>query len=246
MLILGLDFETTGLDPKVNAITEVGMVLWDTDLHAPIKVMGFLVDPGPDAVWDPEVVKITGLTPELCTKYGYSNERAVKQVLAWYQSSEIACAHNGSKFDRPFFNMWCRKFGYDPEPSKLWIDTNTDIEFPLEHKMSRKLTYMAADHQFLNPFPHRAVFDVMTMMKVLDHYDLERVIFLAKQPNLEIQALVSYEDRDLAKQRGYRWNPYTDGRRGGEWLMAIKECFLEKEKADAGFPVQVMGPVTSQ
>lgn len=246
MLILGKDYETTGLEPEKHSVTEAGMVLWDTDLRAPIKVMGFLVDPGPDAIWDPEVLNMTGITPELCAKYGYPSERALKQILSWYQAADVACAHNGTRFDRKFFNAWCKKYGYDPQPEKLWIDTNTDIELPYPNKMSRKLTYMAADHQFLNPFPHRAVFDVMTMFKVLDNYDLDRVLFLAKQPNLDIEALVSYDDRELAKVRGYRWNPYTDGRKGGQWIMTIKECFLEKEQAEAGFPIKVLSKSTGQ
>jgi DNA polymerase-3 subunit epsilon len=239
MLILGIDFETTGLDPFVHSVTEIGMVLWETEIHAPIKVFGYLVDPGEQAVWDPEVLAITGITPKVCKKYGYPYERALKQVLSWYQGADMACAHNGTRFDRPFFNAWCKKFGYDPEPDKLWLDTNTDIELPFPNKMSRKLTYMAADHAFLNPFPHRAVFDVMTMLKVLDQYDLERVIFLAKQPTITVQAIVSFDNRDLAKARGYRAD-YDENKKFRAWLMNIKECFLEKEKSEAGFPIKVV------
>jgi len=241
MLILGLDFETSGLDPEIHSVTETGLVLWDTDLHAPVKLLSYLVNPGEQAIWDPAVLGITGITPELCTKYGYSSERALKQILSWYQSADVACAHNGARFDRLFFNSWCKRHGYDPEPNKLWIDTNTDIELPFPEKMSRKLSYMAADHSFLNPFPHRAVFDVMTMFRILDQYDLDRVIYLAKQPNVSIEALVSYDDRDLAKARGYRWqeNPVNPGGKK-IWMQTIKECFLEKEKADAGFPIRIL------
>lgn len=242
MLILGMDFETNGLSPEKNAVTEVGMVLWETELRAPVKIMGYLVDPWIGSEWDPVTVQINGITPELCAKYGYPDERALKQLLLWYQLADMACAHNGSRFDRPFFETWCVRYGYESQPTKLWIDTNTDIELgELEYRKSRKLTYMAADHQFLNPFPHRAVFDVMTMFKVLAEYDLERVIFLAKQPNILIEALVSYDDRELAKARGYRWS--EDPRKpGGKkiWAQTIKECFLEKESTEAGFPVVIV------
>ena len=242
MLILGIDFETTGLDPNTHSITEVGQVLWDSDLHAPVKVVGHLVNPGEQAIWDPITTAINGITKEHCEKYGQPDERALKQLLLWYQQADMACAHNGTRFDRLFFNTWCARYGYDPGLDKIWIDTNTDIELgELEHKMSRKLVYMAADHQFLNPFPHRAVFDVMTMFKVLDDYDLDRVIFLAKQPNVNLQALVSYDDRELAKARGYRW--VEDPRNpGGKkiWMQTLKECFLEKEQAEAGFPTSIV------
>lgn len=242
MLILGGDFETSGLSPEKNAVTEVGMVLWETDLRAPVKVMGYLVDPWAGAEWDPVTQAINGITPELCSKFGYPDERALKQFILWYQMADYACFHNGTRFDRLFFNAWCARYGYDPDLDKVWIDTNTDIELgELEHKMSRKLTYMAADHQFLNPFPHRAVFDVMTMFKVLGDYDLDRVIFLAKQPNVTIQALVSYDDRELAKARGYRWNEDPRNPSGKKiWVQTIKECFLEKETAEAGFPIAIV------
>lgn len=235
MLILGKDYETTGLDPEKHSINEVGMVLWDTDLHAPLKVMGFLVDPGPNAVWDPITEKINGITPDLCTKHGYKDERALRQVLAWYEQADAICAHNGTRFDHPFFDAWCKRYGYTVE-NKLWIDTNTDVELgELDFKKSRKLVYMAADRQFLNPFPHRAVFDVMTMLKILDAEDLERVLFLAKQPVVDVQALVSYDDRELAKARGYRWYPEQK-----VWVMTMKECFVQKEKDEAGFPIKVL------
>jgi len=241
MIILGKDYETTGLDPKVSSVTEVGMILWDTDTSSPIKVLGFLVDPGPEAVWDPLAIKKTLITPQLCSKYGYQNERALKQVLSWYQDADVICAHNGNRFDKPLFLAWCSKFGFTP-PDKSWIDTNTDIELDeLEHSKSRKLPYMAADHGFLNPFPHRAVFDVMTMLRILSGYDLERVLFLARQPNIQIQAIVSYEDKDLAKARGYRWEPDPRNPNGKNiWTQSIKECFLEKERKEAGFPIGVV------
>ncbi len=241
MLILGTDFETSGLDEKKSAITEVGMVLWDSELRAPVKVMGYLVNPWSNCFWDPVTLLINGITPELCEKYGYEDERALKQYLLWYQLADVACAHNGNRFDRPFFNTWCARYGYDSNPDKTWIDTNTDIELgALEHKMSRKLTYMAADCQFLNPFPHRAVFDVMTMLKILDGHNLERVLYLAKQPTIFIQALVSYDNRELAKARGYRWVEDPRSSSNKIWAQSIKECFLEKEKTEAGFPVEVI------
>jgi len=172
-IICGVDFETSGLDSKVHSITEVGLVQWSTQLHAPVKVMGFLVNPGLDAVWDGETEAINGITPDLCTKYGYEPQRACKQVLLWYQEADFACAHN-KDFDRGFLRVWAEKYGFDWQPDKLWIDTKADLEIP--ERDSTRLTYMAADHRFLNPFPHRAVFDVMTALKVLDCYDFNTVV----------------------------------------------------------------------
>ena len=71
---------------------------------------------------------------------------------------------------------------------------------------TRKLTHLAAEHGFLNPFPHRAVSDVLTMLKVLSHYDIAPVLESARQPSFTVKACVSYDDREKAKARGYRWD----------------------------------------
>lgn len=243
MKILGCDFETTGLKPETHSITEVGMVMWDTDLRMSVKEMGYVVNPGPDAVWDPEVFKVNKLTPEICTKYGYEYQRAAKQFFLWYQEADIAVAHNGTKMEKPFVKVWADKYGYDPQPDKLWIDTSTDIDFP--DKMSRRLTYLAADHAFLNPFPHVALTDVLTMLVILDKYPLDEAIRLAKTPSVYVKAVVSYEDRELAKARGYRAE-YNDKGKFMYWKLVIKECFLERERAEAGFPIEIIEEIVAK
>ncbi len=237
MKILGCDFETTGLVPETHSITEVGMVMWDTDLRMPVKEMGYIVNPGPDAVWEPEVFNVNKLTPEICAQSGYEYGRAAKQFFLWYQDADAAVAHNGTQMEKPFVKVWGDKFSYDFQPDKLWIDTSTDIEFP--SKMSRRLTYLAADHRFLNPFPHSALADVLTMLVILDQYPLDGVIRLAKSPSVSVKAVVSYDDRELAKARGYRAE-YSAQNKFMYWKLTIKECFLERERAEAGFPIEVI------
>ena len=233
MLLSGLDFETSGLTIGKVGVTEVGIVLWDTDLRAPIKIDGYLVDPGSDAVWEPGVEKINGLTPEICTKYGIQDDKALRQFLFWYKMADVAVAHNGSVFDRLILKHWAEKYGLDWQSDKLWIDTKCDLDVPAHN--STRLTYMAADHNFLNPFPHRAMFDVMTMMKVLDSYDLNQVLTVAKSPTLTVRAMVNYETRELAKSRGYHWQADTK-----IWTMSVKECFLEREREASKFSIEVI------
>src|ERR1700676_5430002 len=122
MLILGIDFESTGLNIPTIGVTEIGMVLWDTSNNAPIKMFGTLVDPGEHAVWEPDVLsgKVNNISPEICSKYGERDERALKQVLSWYGSADIAGAHNGNNFDKPLLETWAARYSLDPQKSKLW------------------------------------------------------------------------------------------------------------------------------
>src|SRR5208282_4762391 len=121
-----------------------------------------------------------------------------------------------------------------------------DLEVP--ERNSTRLTYMAADHAFLNPFPHRAMFDVMTMLKILDNYDIGKVMELAKSPTVTVKAIVSFDQKDLARNRGYhaQYETNRDGSRGKfkHWSMSVKAIKLDqvREAAKAaGFDVEVIG-----
>lgn len=226
MKLLGLDFETTGKDTEKSRVIEVGLVLWDTDLHTPTKVAGYLVDPGPGVVYEPEAMQKNGLSAELCAMYGMEDGAAIRQLLGWMRFCDAVVAHNGHEFDYLLLEAWAKRYGLEV-PDRLRIDTMHDIE--LGPKMSSRLVYMAADRGFLNPFPHRAMFDVMTMMKLLDFYNFDRVVELAKSPRITVRALVSYDNRDRAKSRGYHWKPEDK-----LWTKIIKEINLEKEREACG------------
>jgi DNA polymerase-3 subunit epsilon len=105
-----------------------------------------------------------------------------------------------------------------------WIDTLSDIDYP-PHCGSRKLTYLAADHGFINPFAHRAVFDVLTMMRVLDQYPITEIIETMNQPTYIIQAVVSFQDKELARERFFRWNGVKR-----MWLRSMKKNKWEAEE----------------
>jgi len=239
VLILGLDFETTGGDPAIHRITEVGMVQWDTDLRQPIKVMGYLVNPGA-AVWETEIVERFPKMPELASKYGIDDLKAAKQFFLWYQAADTVCAHNGIKFDKGFMQAWADRHNFESDPEKLWIDTLTDL--PLPRWYTRKLAYMPVDHGMLpNPFPHRAAFDAVSMMQMLDQYPLDKVLELAHSPMVVVKALVSFHNNELAKKRGYHAE-YKDGK-FVMWFKEMKELFVEREREEcsvAGFSIEVI------
>ena len=220
-----MDLETTGLTIGKIGITEIGMILWDTSTRSLLKAESFIVDPG-KLTWEQGALETNSLTPEICSQYGKPEFEAIIEFLKWMDEADYIVAHNGLKFDRQVIRQKVQQYELKYDNKKLWIDTKCDLDIPFGN--STRLTYLAADHGFLNPFPHRALFDTMTMLRVLDSYDINKVVEVARSPTLVVKALVTYDSRDLAKKRGYHWNPENK-----TWTMVVKECFLTKEREGA-------------
>lgn len=231
MIICGLDFETTGLSPEKDRVIEIGMVLWDTDSHNMIRTCGELVRS--DVKITAEITAINGITEASVEKYGIPQDEALTIVKDGIYGADAVCAHNGTNFDKQFYFHWLKRNNWlvsEHFANDLWIDTCVDLPQPLG-----KLIYAAADRGFVNPFPHRAVTDVLTMLRILDGYDVVEVARRARIPNVTVQALVSYDNRELARVRGYHWKGETR-----QWLRTVKEDMVQEELRNAGFKVAVL------
>ncbi len=231
MLICGIDFETTGLDSKLDRITEVGAVLMDWESGVPFRMLSRLVHPGRPIPL--EVEKLTGISDELVSLYGFSESEVMGELCLMIEEADYAMAHNGTAFDSLFFQESLKRIGLRP-PQRLWLDTKTDIRYP-EAITTRNLRHLASEHEFLNPFAHRAVFDVLTMLKVASRYNLDEIIARAKEPTIYVQAVVSFDDKDKAKARGYYWCAPRK-----IWWRTFKESDYVVEREACGFRTAVL------
>ena len=228
MRVAGVDIETTGLDPEKDQITEIGWAIMDVPLGGkPLKVESHLclIDgPVPD-----EITKLTSITTSMLVEFGIPLGLALRELEMAIKSHKVdyVVAHNGNRFDRPFLE----KAGL--EVSIPWLDT-MEIDYGTRH---RNLTYLAAVHGFVNPYPHAALFDVMATLKVLSFQDLDKFIAGSKLPWVVIRAMVSYDDRDMAKARGFSWQD-IDGKIYQKcWVKKVKADEVATEKKDATFTV---------
>ena len=73
------------------------------------------------------------------------------------------------------------------------------------------------------------------MLELLSRYDLDKVIKRAQTPNVNVRAVVSFDDRQLAKERGYYWKPELK-----LWVKPLKADEVDEEKLKAPFPVVQM------
>lgn len=238
MLLLGLDFETTGLDPVNDRITEVGACLWDTERAAPVQLLQVFCNDGGVPLTE-EITKLTGITQRDLDTYGGETYIAFQMFNHLAEKSDAIVAHNGNNFDKLFYEQTCRRHIVQPT-KKIWIDTAQDIPYP-ESITTRKLKHLAVEHGFMNPFAHRALFDVVTMLRVLSHYDIHEVFKYAQAPLVTVRAMVSYDDRQKAKDRRYQWD-------GGKkiWTKQLRDFQLEKETKEAPFQVVVIGSSASE
>lgn len=243
MRLLGLDFETTGLDTSKERITEAGMVLWDVELKRPMTTVGVFYHDESYPPLSDEIKRLTGLTDEILREFG----TAPKGNLEWLErycsthKVDYIVAHNGENFDKPL--LFAELHRHDVPGICLrslpWIDTRTDIPFPTEPD-SRRLRHLALDCGFINPFEHRAVFDVLTMMKVLSHYNIQDILAYQKIPFCTVRAMVNYDNRELAKAQRFSWEKIGEKTYPKCWVKRVKEDKLQLEidlAAKAGFTV---------
>jgi DNA polymerase-3 subunit epsilon len=232
--VTGVDVETTGLDPAKDTITEIGAVLWDVDELKPAALFSATI--ATDEEVPAEIQKLTGITPDLLkVPIAVPLFSALRRLSMFASQSLYYVAHN-AKFDREFLKNAAEKVAKAeglslkavPLLAKPWIDTKTDL--PTEVKTS-KLVYLAAEHGFLNPFAHRAVFDVLTMLTVMSRYPFEEVIDLQASPSVLVTARTQYNERHLARDAGFHWNADVKA-----WQMNIKKCRLEGRE----FPFEVI------
>jgi len=246
MLILGLDCETTGLDPEKDKMTELGMVLYDTEAKMPLKIYCEYIKIEGEV---PEfITDLTGITKQHLDDYGVPLDAAIEEYLVYSVMAEYQVAHN-APFDRGFINAAIASLklsGIPNENDTPWIDTSVDVPYP-KKITTRKLEFLGPAHGFINPWSHRALFDVLSMLKVLDHYDINKVVRLAGEGDSMLVAICQkpwldkapdgQKDTDTARELGFRWN--GDKKR---WQKIVKESQVEQEliRANGVIKVQIL------
>ena len=224
-IVLGLDVETTGLLPETDRITEIGAVLLDWNTGTPLEIMSRLVFP--EIPIPAEVVKLNGITEAMIEEHGILEEDALMELGCMMDKVEYVMAHNAA-FDRGFIHAaFVRRGLVDPE--KPWLCSRMDIKYD-EAINTRHLTYLAAEHGFCNPFQHRAIFDVLTMLKVAESYDFDAIVARSLEPIVIVQALVSFDEKEFAKARGYQWFAPKK-----QWWKSAKQSDYLAEKDVCGF-----------
>jgi DNA polymerase-3 subunit epsilon len=93
---------------------------------------------------------------------------------------------------------------------------------------------MATDHGFLNPFPHNAVADALTVLKLVSMYNIDEMVARAKEPNVVLSSFQAFEENAAAKKLKFGWKPELK-----KWLRVVKFSDVDVLAKTAPFNVAV-------
>lgn len=235
-LIFG-DFEATGVDPRKDRITELCAIFYDTDSREKVEKHHYLHDETYPPIPE-EITKLTQITEELLRAHGRSPAQVLPRLATSMARVDAVVFHNGTRYDKVLFEAECARYGVEVPPI-VWIDTMVDLPYP-PYMKSRKLSHLAIDHGIpVNPTElHGARADANLLRQIFLSYQVDEVLSLVKSPLMVLLAQVSFQDKEKAKERGFRWQEAGEKVFPKTWVKLIRECHFEKEAANCPFPVR--------
>jgi DNA polymerase-3 subunit epsilon len=247
LIILSLDLETTGLDTAVEQPIEVGAVLYSTGQYRILESASYLVKTTRPIT--SEITGITGLVPQAVAKFGFESKDGLENLLGMFDYADAIIGQNVIRYDKKILESWSGRDGIN-SPEKLYIDTRTD----LPGVQSKHLGYMLADIGKINPFPHSALTDALSVIILVEHYSkhatlngyaspdayVKDMVKLAESPNVVLVGKQDRADNSLVKKEKFAWNPDLK-----IWWKIVKECQLEAYIAKLPFNVAKAGPEIS-
>ena len=230
MILLSLDFETTGLDVVNDRVIEFGAVLYSTGQRKCLDSQGMLVKA--DVPISQTITNITGVTQVAVDRFGYSADNILDVIVEMVEQADAVIGYNVKRFDKRVFDNWAGRDGRAPKELP-WIDLYTDLPWQVP---VGKLGHVAADHGILNLFPHSALADAQTVLAIAAKYDPELLLSRALSPVVILQARQDRASNDLVKQAPFkfRWNPPNK-----IWWKPVKEQDVTEIIQSAPFPITV-------
>ena len=221
--ILILDTETTGLDENHSEIVEIGCILFHVSSKSVLSQLSFLFPVNKN-----EAEHINGISAEV-TNVDQPWQDALNLFLKLVDCCDVIVAHN-VEFDKKWFGK-----GKLPKLTKKWICSLEDINWSFQNTLKKRPSVTDLALSFSIPVwsLHRALSDCFYISEVFKKCEnLEELLLKATAPRFLYKALVSYEERSLAKSAGFRWNSPVEG--------AWSRTLTPEEANELKFKVQIL------
>jgi len=220
-----LDTETTGKNPEVDRVVELGMVFFEYDpetgiVYRIVDVFNELQDPGMPI--DPGATAVSGITDEMVKGKSIDAQR-VSDLVTFVS---IVIAHN-AEFDRKVCEREWPFFAKLP-----WACSFRQVPWEREGMGSAKLDYLAYRRGF-HYSAHRAEEDCRALLHILqgdlgDTGASTLKALLERSKSLEMRIYASdspFAMKDVLKDRNYRWSDGTNGQEKAWYCSATEETF---------------------
>ena len=203
--LLIIDTETTGTDPIQDQVIEIGAILYSISFQSPLAQLSFLLY-APDNAAE----SINRIPPAALSALPDTLQHQSLDVLkAMAANARYAVAHN-AEFDAQWFDDQrlpiLRNQNQEPLP---WLCSMTDMTWPKQSRPGQSLINLALDHGIGVSTAHRALTDCQLLSELLTRLtpdELDHLMAQALRPTAIFQAQVSYDDRQLAKDAGFKWD----------------------------------------
>jgi DNA polymerase-3 subunit epsilon len=226
-LLLIIDLETTGLDPKKDQVIELGAILYSVPQACVLQQLSTLFP-----VTENPAEKINHISPK-ASQLVDDFALPLQQFAQWLTKADYLIAHNVS-FDRQWFGM-----GHLPKVDKKWLCTYDDFVWS-KNAQPTSLINTVLNYGLGVSNAHRALTDCQLIAALFDRVGesgellplIMEAIARSEEPKIEAIAKVNYDNRDLAKEWGFRWNSKTK-----TWSKKIRPSDLAKESPSYPFKI---------
>ena len=224
--LLIIDTETTGLDPEVDRCIELGCILFDVASRSVLSQQSFLLPVETNAA------EAINRIPAAVSR----RPQPWLEGLHWFghllEAADALVAHNAA-FDRQWFGR-----GSLPKVDRPWICSMEDIRWPTDRQLRPRPSVRDLALAYGVPVwaAHRALTDCIYLAEVFARCDdLELLLQRGLEPRQLMRARVSFDERHLAKEAGFRWNDPIKG----AWTrrLSAREC---QELAFPAVPVELI------
>ena len=223
--LLIIDTETTGLDPELDQCLEVGGILFDVASRQILAQQSFLLPVEANAA------EAINRIPAAATNLPQPWPAALHYFESLLDAADVLVAHNAA-FDRQWFGR-----GHLPATDKPWLCSMDDMRWPAERQLRSRPSVrdLALAYEIPVWAAHRALTDCIYLAEVFRRCnDLEELVERGLEPRQLMRAQVSYDDRHLAREAGFRWNEPVKG----AWARRLSA----REAGNLDFPVVPVDP----
>ncbi len=201
-----VDTETTGLNPEVDELIELGLVRFEFDTATGLALRVVQSYDGleqPAGGIPPGATRIHGITEAMVSGQRIDDAR----VNALLRGVSLVIAHNAT-FDRQFVEKRLPQFRSVP-----WSCSLKEIPWAEEGFGSAKLDYLLGCIGFFHE-AHRAEADCMALLHILQYplpvsgvVGMQHLLRAQQTPGVKIWARNSpFDNKDQLKTLGYRWD----------------------------------------